>query len=111
MNAFNIGFTDELVKLGGALGSAAKWVGKSPLKRGVFPALTALLVGSAGYAGVKASQQRKRRVIRARPGRPTQAVMTDYHSALGLKKRPTRLQRRRMSRNLPSRYRTTPRYP
>ena len=111
MSAFNDGFTSELVKLGGiggALAGAGKWVGKDPFRRGVFPALTGLFVGGAGYAGAKAAQNKKQRLIKARVvnGRvmPSAAVTHDYHAALGMKKNPTKLQKERQSVNF-ARYR------
>ena len=103
MSTFNDGFTSELVKLSGVVGGAAKWVAKKPVTRGIFPALTALLIGKAGYAGMEASKNKKRRIIQAgvRNGRvlPGPMASVDWHNALGIKKKPSRLKLIHNSRN------------
>jgi hypothetical protein len=101
MNPFMDGFTDELEKLALAksVGKGAvalgKWVAKSPWRRGLLPAI----IGHAGYTGAKAALKGgKQRVIAARPGQPSRAWFINYHRALGLPRRMTKLQRERMSR-------------
>ncbi len=105
---FQDGFQDELIKLSGAALSTAKgvgkWVSKKPFVRGVFPALTAFAVGSAGLAGMRESKRKKRRIIAAQVdrygrARPSQMAHIDWHNALGLKKRVSNLRLQRNSRN------------
>lgn len=101
MNTFMKGFSDELEKLSGAVSSVGKWAIEKPWRRILIPAF----IGHAGYKGTKAALKGgRRRVIAARGGRPSKAWYIDYHRALGLPKKLTKLQLQRLSRSF-ARYR------
>jgi hypothetical protein len=107
MNSFMAGFADELEKIalvGGvvkSVGKAGKWAIKSPWRRIFLP----LAIGSAGAEGVSAALRGgKQRLIAARPGQPSKAWFINYHKALGLPRKMTKLERQRLSRNF-ARYR------
>ena len=96
------GFSDEIEKLGGVIGAAGKagkWALKSPWRRIGIPAF----VGAAGYAGAKASGGDNREIAASSSG-PSRAWYINYHKALGLPKKMTKLEREHLSRNF-ARYR------
>jgi len=104
MNPFMNGFSDEIEKLSGVVKTitgAGKWAIKRPWRRILLP----LAIGTAGYAGAEAALKGgKERVIAARAGQPSKAWFINYHKALGLPTRMTKLERERLSRNF-ARYR------
>ncbi|MHC4644896.1 MAG: hypothetical protein ACYTBJ_05310 [Planctomycetota bacterium] len=107
MNPFMEGFADELEKLaliGGvarAAGKAGKWAIKKPMRRIALPAFFAM--GSV-EAAKAISRRGKHRLATRGPGQPSKAWYINYHKALGLPKRLTKLQEQRLSRNF-ARYR------
>jgi hypothetical protein len=101
MSHFIDGFSSELEKLAvvGAAKSLGKLIMKHPMK-----ALTVGLVGAAGVAGARSASSAKKRRIAASSRGPSKAWYVNYHKALGLPKKLTKLQRQRLSRNF-ARYR------
>ncbi len=93
MSIFLDGFSDELVKVAG-IGNLF-WRG-----------LTAYTIGSAGYKGYRAAKAGRsaKRWIPASGGSPSRAWYINYHRALGLPRRMSKLERERQSLNF-ARYR------
>jgi len=88
MSVFMNGFSDELMKTAG-IGSLL-WKG-----------LTAYTIGSAGYKGYKAAKAGRnfKKWIPASGGSPSRAWYINYHKALGLPRKMSKLERRRQSLN------------
>lgn len=100
MSAFIDGFSDELEKFSGAISSAAKWAIKSPFWRVLAPAM----VIGAGVSGARAVGNKEKRAIIASSKGPSQAALINYHKALGLPERRSKLQAENESINF-ARYR------
>jgi hypothetical protein len=103
MNIFE-GFFDEIEKLGGLAGAAlgaGKFVAKHP-----WSFLNAALIGAGGLAGVQAAKAARGsgRAIASSSQGPSKAWYVDYHKALGLPKRMSKLEEQNLSRNF-ARYR------
>jgi len=101
MNTFFEGFWDELEKIGG-IGSAAVGLGKFIAKH-PWATLNTAMIGSAGLAGARAAKSGGRAIAASSRG-PSKAWYIDYHKALGLPKRMSKLEEQRLSRNF-ARYR------
>jgi len=88
MSIFLDGFSDEMIKFAG-IGSL------------VSKGLTAYFIGSAGYKGYKAAKAGGaiKKWIPASGGSPSNAWRINYHRALGLPRKMSKLERRRQSIN------------
>lgn len=109
MSAFVEGFTDELQKealVGTAFKATAragkglaKWVAKSPWRRGILPAWLV----AAGVQGAKAAKGAGRRIAASSRG-PSRAWAINYSKLIGAKRKLTKLQREKLHRHF-ARYR------
>ena len=105
MTPFMEGFSDELEKLAaiGTVLKGAKGLGGLILRH-PWKALTAASVGAAGIAGARAATSARERRIAANSRGPSKSWYINYHKALGLPERLSKLEEERLSRHF-ARYR------